>query len=199
MQLVKKFPAFHGTRRFINALTSVRRQPNPVHIPTSHLLEIHPNIVHPYAPSGLLPSGFPTKTLHTSLSSPIRATSPNHLILLNFITRVLLSTPKVFCFVCLYLCVTYMINTIRWPLQRMFKAGVFFFTFLFSKDSAFSFRYLVIPVSQIPLNFYMLYFIIPSVPPAIYSVNSRMIDERRISILKKLVMVYVLLSLHLHD
>ena len=25
LQLVKKFPAFHGTRRFINALTSVRR------------------------------------------------------------------------------------------------------------------------------------------------------------------------------
>ena len=22
-------------------------QPNPVHIPTSHLLEIHPNIIHP--------------------------------------------------------------------------------------------------------------------------------------------------------
>ena len=51
LQLVKKLPAFHGTRRFITALTSVRHlslqgQPNPVHIPTSHLLEIHTNI-HP--------------------------------------------------------------------------------------------------------------------------------------------------------
>jgi len=25
-------------------------QPNPVHIPTSHLLEIHPNIIHPSRP-----------------------------------------------------------------------------------------------------------------------------------------------------
>ena len=57
LQLVKKFPAFHGTRRFITALTSVHHlslsilgQPNPVHIPTSHLLEISPNIIHPSTP-----------------------------------------------------------------------------------------------------------------------------------------------------
>ena len=52
LQLVKKFPAFHGTRTFITALTSIHHlsilgQPNPVHIPTSHLLEIHPNIIQP--------------------------------------------------------------------------------------------------------------------------------------------------------
>ena len=51
LRLVKKFPAFHGTRRFITALTSIHHlsilgPPNPVHIPTSHLLEIHPNIIH---------------------------------------------------------------------------------------------------------------------------------------------------------
>lgn len=40
----------------------------------------------------------------------------------------------------------------------------------------------------------MLFFIILSVPPAIYSINSRMIDERRSSILKKLVMVCELVS-----
>ena len=56
LQLVKKFPAFHGTRRFITALTTVRHlslswaSHNPVHIPTSHLLEIHPNIIHPSTP-----------------------------------------------------------------------------------------------------------------------------------------------------
>jgi len=44
---------------------SILGQPNPVNIPTSHLLEIHHNIIHPSMPSGLLPSGFPTKTLYT--------------------------------------------------------------------------------------------------------------------------------------
>jgi hypothetical protein len=116
LQLDKKFPAFHGTRRFITALTSVRHlslswaspiqsiyppskhltlthsmvrspsseanwfaasqkiprisrntkvhyrthkrtppvsilgQPIPVHIPTSHHVEIRPNIIHPCTP-----------------------------------------------------------------------------------------------------------------------------------------------------
>jgi len=27
---------------------SILGQPNPVHIPTSYLLEIHPNIIHPW-------------------------------------------------------------------------------------------------------------------------------------------------------
>ena len=46
LQLVKKFPAFHGTRRFITEPISVHHlpilgRPNPVHIPRSHLLKIH--------------------------------------------------------------------------------------------------------------------------------------------------------------
>ena len=96
LQLVKKFPAFHQTRRFITALTSVRQLSlswtSPIQS-TYHLLEIHPNIIHPSTPRSpqwFLPSDFPTKTLYTPLSSPIRSTCPTHLILLNFITRTIL-------------------------------------------------------------------------------------------------------------
>ena len=99
LQLAKKFPAFHGTRRFITALTSVR------HLSLSWASPIQSIYTHPTSwrsililsthlclglPSGLLPSGFPTKTLYTPLSSPIRATWPAHLILLDFITRTIL-------------------------------------------------------------------------------------------------------------
>ena len=41
---------------------SILGHPNQVHIPTSHLLEIRPNIILPStsrSPSGLFPSGFP--------------------------------------------------------------------------------------------------------------------------------------------
>ena len=62
---------------------SILGQPNPVHIPTSHLLEIHPNIIHPSTPRS--PQWFPSlrfhrQTLYTPLSSPIHATWPAHLI-----------------------------------------------------------------------------------------------------------------------
>jgi len=52
---------------------SILDQPNPVHIPTSHLQEIHPNIIHPSmprSPQWFLPSGFPTKTLYTPSHHP---------------------------------------------------------------------------------------------------------------------------------
>ena len=42
-------------------------------------------------PSGLLPSGFPIKTLYTTLFSPIRATCPAYLILHECTTRTKLS------------------------------------------------------------------------------------------------------------
>ena len=61
-------------------------QPNPVHTPTSHLLEILPNII----PQWSLSLRFPHQDPIHPLSSPIRATCPAHLFLLDFITRTIL-------------------------------------------------------------------------------------------------------------
>ena len=68
-------------------------QSNPVHIPTSHLLEINPNIIHPSTPRSpqwTLSLRFPHQDPIRPLCSPIRATCPAHLILLDFITRTIL-------------------------------------------------------------------------------------------------------------
>ena len=99
LQLVKKFSAFQGTRRFITALTSVRHlslswsspiqsiYPHPTSWRSIVILSTHLQLG---LPSGLFPSDFPTKTLYTPLSSPTCTTCLTHLILLDFITRTIL-------------------------------------------------------------------------------------------------------------
>ena len=79
LQLVKKFPAFHVTRRFITALTSVRHlslsRANPIQSiyphPTSWrfilILSTHLRLG---LRSGLFPSGFLTKALYTPSPRP---------------------------------------------------------------------------------------------------------------------------------
>ena len=92
LQLVKMFPAFHGTRRFITALTSVRQMylswastiqslyPHPTSWRSILILSTH---LHLDLPSCLLLSGFPSKNQYTPLSSNIRATCAAHPILFD--------------------------------------------------------------------------------------------------------------------
>ena len=89
LELVKKFPAFDGTRRFITALTSIR------HLSLSWASPIQSIYPHPTSwrsililsnhlclglPSGLFPSGFPTKNLYTPrlLTHTRHIPSPSH-------------------------------------------------------------------------------------------------------------------------
>ena len=57
---------------------SILGQPNSVHIPTSHLLEIHPNIIHPSTPRS--PQWSPTRECFLTkflLQGGVVRTSPN--------------------------------------------------------------------------------------------------------------------------
>ena len=91
---ISQKPKVHYRTHKLPPPVSILGQPNPVPIPTSHLLEIHPNIIHPstprspqWSPSLRFPHQDP---IHPPLSSPIHVTCPAHLSLLDFITRTIL-------------------------------------------------------------------------------------------------------------
>ena len=122
LQLVKKFPTFYGTRKFITALTSLRHPSlswsSPIQSINQHriscraiqILSIHLRLG---LPTGLLPSGFPSKNLYNPLSSPTRAACPARIILIDFITD--------------HLAPRYAISSIP-PLHRPSQIQIFFST-----------------------------------------------------------------------
>jgi hypothetical protein len=96
-QLVKKFPAFYGTLKFITTFTrghylslfwavSIQYMPQPTYWRPILILSFHLRLG---LSSCFFPSSFPTKTLYAHLLSPVYATCFAHLILLYLFTQLI--------------------------------------------------------------------------------------------------------------
>ena len=91
-QLLKKFPTFYGTRRFITAFTRAvscarsiqSTHPHPTSLRSILILCSHLRLG---LPSCLLPSSLSIKKLYAPILSPIQATCLMYLTVLGLITR----------------------------------------------------------------------------------------------------------------
>jgi len=75
---------FHDKVHITLPLGHIFFQMNTTHVLSFYSFKIHFKIIFPYflgLLSGLLPSGFPTKTLYIFLFHPNRVMCPNHIIL----------------------------------------------------------------------------------------------------------------------
>ena len=80
---ISRNPKVHYRTHKLPPPVSILGRSNPVHIPTSHLLEIRPNIIHPSTPRSLqwsLSHRFPHQNpIHTpQLTHTRHTTSPSH-------------------------------------------------------------------------------------------------------------------------
>jgi hypothetical protein len=84
---ILKNPKVHHRVHKSHPLVPILSQIDPVQAIPSYLSKIYFTIVR-----GLFPSGFPTNILYAFLVSPIRATCPAHLILLDLIILIMLGS-----------------------------------------------------------------------------------------------------------